>query len=93
MWENNLRQCDLDLQVVRHPTVDGLILYAFRIRLALDVQLAEAKLRALAAGVLFAAAFMCCRRNSRIGSGAARICADGVDARSLEIATRVRRAN
>jgi hypothetical protein len=56
MWENNLKQCDLDLQVVRHPTIPGLILYAFRVRLALDAQLAQDKLRALAAGVLFAAA-------------------------------------
>ena len=56
MWENNLKDCKLDLQVVRPPKMgDGLILYAFRVRLELDVQLAEAKLRTLAAGVLFAA--------------------------------------
>ena len=56
MWENNLKTCDLDLQVVRLPHIDGLILYAFRVRLELDVQLAQDKLRALAAGVLAAAA-------------------------------------
>lgn len=54
MWENNLKTCDVDLQVVRHPEVPGLLLYAFRIRLELDVQLAQDKLRALAAGVAFA---------------------------------------
>jgi hypothetical protein len=56
MHANRLRQADLDLQVVRHATKPGLILYAFRVRLALDEQLVEAELRALAAGVLFAAA-------------------------------------
>lgn len=50
MWENNLKQCDIDLQVIRKKP--GLILYAIRIRLALDVELAQAKLAALAAGVM-----------------------------------------
>jgi hypothetical protein len=54
MWENNLRTCDVDLQVVRHPEEPGLLLYAFRIRLELDVQLAQDKLRAFAAGIAFA---------------------------------------
>jgi hypothetical protein len=56
MHANRLRRADLDLQVVRHATKPGLILYAFRVRLALDEQRTQDELRALAAGVLFAAA-------------------------------------
>lgn len=54
MWENNLKTCDVDLQVIRKEP--GLILYAIRIRLELDVELAKAKLAALAAGVMVALA-------------------------------------
>jgi hypothetical protein len=46
MYANNLRPSDLEPQVVRHATKPGPILYAFRVRLALDEQLAEAKVRA-----------------------------------------------
>ncbi|MGO4664453.1 hypothetical protein AB4Z14_21535 [Terrabacter sp. 2TAF16] len=58
MWENNLKECELDLQVQRHDHQPGLLLYAFRIRLSLDTELALEKLRYLVAGV--AVAFAAC---------------------------------
>jgi hypothetical protein len=56
MWENNLKECMIDLQVQRNPGQDGLLLYALRIRLELDVELAKDKLRALAAAAAVALA-------------------------------------
>jgi hypothetical protein len=56
MWENNLKDAKLDLQVVRDPDPAraGLILYALRIQLEYDMELAQTKLKAMAAGVAFA---------------------------------------
>jgi hypothetical protein len=59
MWQNNLKECKVDLQVLRLPDLrknPGLVLYALRIQLESDDELAKEKARAAAAGVAFAAA-------------------------------------
>jgi hypothetical protein len=54
MVSHNLRQCDIDLQLIQRPDAPGLLLYALRIRLGLDTELLKAEARVLAAGICVA---------------------------------------
>jgi len=56
MMTHNLRQCDIDLQLLQLPDAPGLLLYAIRIRFGLDTELLKAKARFLAAGICVALA-------------------------------------